>query len=161
MLYIYQWENKLKSLKPISNKREERRLKQIKRLNLFLLFVVIFGFIIILIDFVGHRSESAVPIDFNDQNRTIREWKQSGFVKSMDDTSRTLVMNETLWNELSTPRKESVVIFLRGYYAQQSGTKESKLTIKGDVSQKLLVSSEVASISSKQKTSSIKHNSGH
>ena len=135
--------------------------KQIKRLNLVLLFVVILGLIIILIDFVGHHNEAAVPLDFVDQNGTIRGWKQSGFVKSMDDTTQTIVINEALWNELSTPQKESVVIFIRGYYAQQGGTKESRVIIKGDLSQKLLVSSEVTSISSKQNTSSIKRNSGH
>lgn len=157
MLCIYRWENNLKPLRTIPNKRKEKRLKQIKRLNLFLSFIVIIGFVIVLNNIIGHNSESPVSIDFNDQKKTMREWKQSGFVRSIDNATRTLIMNETLWNELSAPQKESVVIFLRGYYTQQGGTKESKLIIKGDISQKLLVNSEVATISSKSVTSPVKN----
>jgi hypothetical protein len=140
-----------KKIKLTSKQREERRLRQTKRLNLFLFCVVVVGLMLSLFHFIGRYKGSDVSIDFADRQSTIRTWKQSGFVKSMDDTAGTLVMNEALWNKLSTPQKESVVILLRAFYAERSGTKESKLIIKGDLSQKLLVSREVVSISGKLK----------
>jgi hypothetical protein len=113
------------------------------------LFVVIIGFILILLHFKGHESKSVVTINFSDQKGSITEWRESGFVKSINNSTGTLVINEARWNELSTPKKEGVVMLFRNYYARQSGTKESKLIIKGDLSGQLLVSSEVVSISSK------------
>jgi len=142
-------QNRLKPLPISAKKREGRRLKQAKRINLILFVVVIIGFIIIFIHLIPHESEPVVPINFNDQKGTMREWIQSGFVKSMDDSTGTLVLNEALWNRLSPPQKESIVILLRGYYALNRGTKESKLIIEGDISGQLLISAEVVSISSK------------
>jgi hypothetical protein len=146
---MYWRQNRLKPLTTSAKKREERRLKQTKRYNLFLFAVVMIGFILIFINLTGQTNESTVPIDFSNENKTVREWKQSGFVKSMDDATGTLVLNETLWNDLSAPQRESVVILLRVYYAHLSDTKESNLIIKGDLSQQLLVRSEVVSISGK------------
>jgi len=80
---------------------------------------------------------------------TITEWKESRFVKSINNSIGTLVINEARWNELSTPQKEGVVKLFRSFYARQSGTKESKLIIEGDFSGQLLISAEVVSISSK------------
>ena len=139
----------LRPLSPYEKQRAEKRLKQAKRLNLLLLFVVIIGFILILSHFIGHESKSVVTINFSDQKGTITEWRESGLVKSINNSTGTLVINEAQWNELSTPQKEGVVMLFRSYYARQSGTKESKLIIKGDLSGQLLVSSEVVSISSK------------
>jgi hypothetical protein len=139
----------LRPLSPYEKKRAEKRLKLTKRLNLLLLFVVIIGFILILLQFIGHKSKSVVTINFSDQTGTITEWRESGFVKSINNSTGTLVINEARWNELSAPQKEGVVMLLRSYYASQSGTKELKLIIKGDLSEQILVSSEVVSISSK------------
>jgi hypothetical protein len=146
---MYSRKIKLRPLTPYEKKRAEKRLKQAKRLNLFLLFVVIIGFILILLHVIGHESKSVVTINFSDQKETITEWRESGFVKSINNSTGTLVIDEARWNELSTPQKESVVMLLRSYYARQSGTKESKLIILGDLSKQLLVSSEVVSISIK------------
>jgi cell division protein FtsI/penicillin-binding protein 2 len=146
---MYNRKIKLRPLTPYEKKRAENRLKQAKRLNLFLLFVVIIGFILILRYLLGHSIKSVVPINFSDQKGTLGEWVQSGFVRSIDDSTGTLVLNEALWNQLSTPQKESVVILFRGFFARKRGTKESKLIIKGDISRQLLVSTEVVSISSK------------
>ena len=145
---MYQRQIKLRPLTASEKKREEKRLKRAKRFNLFLLFVVIVGFVIILRHITGHGSKSVVAINFSDPKWTITEWKESGFVKSIHNSTATVVIDEARWNELSTPQKESVVMLLRSYYARQSGTKESKLIIKGDLSEQLLVSSEVVSISS-------------
>jgi hypothetical protein len=139
----------LRPLLPYEKKRAEKRLKQAKRLNLFLMSVVIIGFILILFHAIGHRSKSVVPINFSNQKGTITEWRESGFVKSINNSTGTLAIDEARWHELSAPQKESVVMLLRSYYARQSGTKESKLMIKGDLSGQLLASSEVVSISSK------------
>jgi cell division protein FtsI/penicillin-binding protein 2 len=146
---MYNRKIKLRPLTPYEKKRAENRLKQAKRLNLFLLFVVIIGFILILRYLLGHSIKSVVTINFSDQKGTLGEWVQSGFVRSIDDSTGTLVLNEALWNQLSTPQKESVVILFRGFFARKRGTKESKLIIKGDISRQLLVSTEVVSISSK------------
>ena len=146
---MYNRKIKLRPLTPYEKKRAEKRLKQAKRLNLFLLFVVIIGFILILRYLLGHSIKSVVTINFSDQKGTLGEWVQSGFVRSIDDSTGTLVLNEALWNQLSTPQKESVVILFRGFFARKRGTKESKLIIKGDISRQLLVSTEVVSISSK------------
>jgi cell division protein FtsI/penicillin-binding protein 2 len=146
---MYNRKIKLRPLTPYEKKRAENRLKQAKRFNLFLLFVVIIGFILILRYLLGHSIKSVVTINFSDQKGTLGEWVQSGFVRSIDDSTGTLVLNEALWNQLSTPQKESVVILFRGFFARKRGTKESKLIIKGDISRQLLVSTEVVSISSK------------
>ena len=146
---MYRRQIRLKPLLISAKKREEMRLKKARRTNLILFIVVIIGFIIILIKLIPHGSKPVVPINFNDQKGTLGEWVQSGFVRSMDDSTGTLILNEALWNQLSTPQKESVVILFRGFFARKRGTKESKLIIKGDISRQLLVSTEVVSISSK------------
>lgn len=142
-------QNRLKPFLISAKKREEKRLKNVKRINLILFVVVVIGFIVIIISLKKHDYKPVVPINFNDQNGTMREWVHLGFVTSLDDSTGTLVLNEAQWNKLSTPQKESVVILLRGYYTHMKGTKESKLFIEGDISRQLLVSADVASISSK------------
>ena len=142
-------QNRLKPLPVSARKREEKRLKQAKRINLILFIIVIIGCIIIFITTTKYNSEPVVSINFNDQQGTMREWVHSGFVMSLDDSTGTLVLNEALWNKLSTAQKESTVILLRAYYARMKGIKESKMIIKGNVSGQLLVSTEVVSISCK------------
>jgi hypothetical protein len=146
---MYRRQYALKPLTRSEKKREERRLRQTKRLNLILLCVVILGFIVIIVKLRKHDDVPLVLLDFRNQPLTIREWKQSGFIKSINDSTGTLVMNEAQWNDLPVQQREGVVIFLRRYYARRSNTNESKLIIKGDVSQQLLVSSDVVTITGK------------
>jgi hypothetical protein len=133
-------EDRLQRLQKFTVEREERRLAKARRLVLVLAIVASLGVTSIVIEMMTRDQQVAIPINFMDQKGTVAEWMQSGFVKSIDDSAFTIVIDETLWNEMSGARKKAVAMLLRAYYPQRGGGNTFRLTVRGHSSQKLLVS---------------------
>lgn len=133
-------EDRLQRLQKFAAEREERRHAKARKLVRVLAIVALLGLTSIVIEMLTRDKPVAVPINFLDQKGTVAEWRQSGFVKSIDDTAFKIVIDEALWDKMSGARKNAVAMLLRAYYTQKGGGNKFRLAVMGNSSQKLLVS---------------------
>jgi len=132
-------EEKVKQLQKFAAKREERRIAEARKHVRVLAIIALLGFIAIVVEIITRDKPVTVPINFLDQKGTVAEWRQSGFLKSVDDSASKFVFDEAIWNKVSEARKNAVAMLLRAYYTEKSGGKAFRITMIGNSSQKVLV----------------------
>jgi hypothetical protein len=114
--------------------------KRNKKLVRIIIGMVVLGGAVVLIDNLTRDKGALVPIDFKDQAGTVANWKRIGFVKSIDESTAEVVVDETEWKEMLVGERHAVVMLLASYCAAKNQKPDYPLTIKGNVSQKLLAS---------------------
>jgi hypothetical protein len=119
---------------------EKKIRKQNKRLVRIIIGMVILGGAVVLIDSLMRDKGALVPIDFKDQAGTVTNWKRIGFVKSINESTAEVVVDEAEWKEMLLGERHAVVMLLASYCAAENQKPDYRLTIKGNVSQKLLAS---------------------
>ena len=97
------------------------------------------GAAIIVLDLERQRTVLPLTIDFLHQDATVAEWWHSGFLRSLDQTTGTLEVNEEMWRKLAHDQKMGVASLLKWYYSEHNEPRLMMLTVKGDVSQEILV----------------------
>jgi hypothetical protein len=119
---------------------EKKIRKQNKRLVRIIIGMVILGGAVVLIDSLMRDKGALVPIDFKDQAGTVTNWKRIGFVKSINESTAEVVVDEAEWKEMLLGERHAVVMLLASSCAAENQKPDYRLTIKGNVSQKLLAS---------------------
>lgn len=130
---------------PNANKksRESARLAKPKLLHStklvhVLAAVALIGAVLIVADMMSRKSGAGPAIDFRNQQATIVHWLSTGFVKSIDDSSGTVVVNEKTWVSITRDKRMGIALFLRDYYSTRNGKQLKSLTVKGDASMDIL-----------------------
>ncbi len=137
------WNNdKAKRFQRYAATLQEKRLARMKRLVRTLGIVVVLGLVAIIIDVSTRSSEPKIRIDFINQAATIEEWKQTGFLKSVNDTAIALVFDEAMWQKIPTEKKVAVASLLKAYYGQRKWG-SNRLVITGDLSGRIFASVEL------------------
>ncbi|MFH0989504.1 MAG: hypothetical protein V1799_05740 [bacterium] len=137
---IQQWDpEKIKRLKKAAAQRERVRIAKLKRTIRYLLVVVVLGAVLILYDVFTSSNEPGISLNFINQEGTISGWIKTGFVKSKNDSTVTLVIDEEMWNAISDDKKMGVVLLLKAYYMGKINRTKAVLTIKGNQSTTPLV----------------------
>jgi hypothetical protein len=121
----------------IPKKTSENRTRELVRI---IIGMVILGGAVVLIDNLTRDKGALVPIDFKDQAGTVTNWKRIGFVKSIDESTAEVVVDESEWKEMLVGERHAVVMLLASYCTAKNQKPDYRLTIKGNVSQKLLAS---------------------
>jgi hypothetical protein len=119
---------------------EKKIRKQNKRLVRIIIGMVFLGGAVVLIDSLMRDKGALVPIDFKDQAGTVTNWKRIGFVKSINESTAEVVVDEAEWKEMLLGERHAVVMLLASSCAAENQKPDYRLTIKGNVSQKLLAS---------------------
>ena len=114
--------------------------KRNKKLVRIIIGMVVLGGTVVLIDNLTRDKGALVPLDFKDQAGTVTNWKRIGFVKSIDESTVEVVVDESEWKEMLVGERHAVVMLLASYCAAKNQKPDYRLTIKGNVSQKLLAS---------------------
>ncbi len=143
-------EEKLKRVQELISQREERRFARTKKLVRILALIALVGAILILIDILSHGKGAPVPVDFMNKRATIAEWVRSGFIKSINDTASTIVIDEATWSKMSEVRKNAIALLFKAYFMEASGNKQFKFTVRGSSSNKLLLSIDNPGVGTKE-----------
>jgi hypothetical protein len=117
-----------------------------KRLIRTIIGMIALGGAIVFIDNITRDKGALVPIDFKDQKGTVTNWRSIGFVKSIDEASAEVVVDEAEWKRMSVGERRAVVMLLASYCAARNQKPDYRLTVKGDVSQKPLASVDDKSV---------------
>lgn len=125
---------------------EVRIRKRNKKLVLIIIGVVVLGGAVILMDNLTRAKGALVPIDFKDQAGTVANWKRIGLVKSIDESAAEVVVDEAEWEEMLVGERRAIVMLLASHCASKNQKTDYRLTIKGNVSQKLLASVDDKSV---------------
>jgi hypothetical protein len=109
----------------------ERRAKE-KKKSIRIAGVVAFLALLVLVVVMLVRDKGArLPIDLSNQDATIAGWKASGFVKEIDSAASTVLVDESIWNEVSHNERITIVAFLGSYYAEKRGAEQARISIRG------------------------------
>ncbi|MCX6133297.1 MAG: hypothetical protein NTU47_05730 [Ignavibacteriales bacterium] len=100
--------------------------------------VTVLALIVFAVDLVTREKGARLPLDLRDQEGTVAAWKHDGFVKSIDNASATVVVDEAVWKEISHDEKTTIIAFLGSYCAEKSGAAQAVISIRGDNSHALL-----------------------
>ncbi|HTR80955.1 MAG TPA: hypothetical protein VMM58_04935 [Bacteroidota bacterium] len=119
---------------------EARIRKRNKSLVKMIIATAILGTAVILIDNATRSKGALLPIDFTNQPSTVSTWKRMGFIKSIVDTSSSVVVDETLWENMSHGERQAVVMLLASYCATENHRSDYRLTINGHLSHTVLAS---------------------
>ena len=125
---------------------EVRIRKRNKKLLLIIIGVVFLGTAVVLMDNLTRAQGALVPIDFKDQAGTVANWIRKGLVKSIDEPTAEVVVDEAEWEEMLVGERRAIVMLLASYCASKNQKMEYRLTIKGNVTQKLLASVDDKSV---------------
>jgi hypothetical protein len=135
------WEEQQRNRILARAKQTETRIRERKKKLLrALIGAVVLGGSIILIDQATREKGALVPIDFKDQEGTVATWQRSGFVTSLDIPGANAVVDEAEWKKMAVGERRAVVMLLSSYCAAHNRKPEYRLTVKGNVFQKLLAS---------------------
>jgi len=94
--------------------------------------------VILVVDIITRDKGASLPLDLSDPEGTIAGWESDGFVRSIDKTSATVVVDENVWKELSSDEKTTIVAFLASTLAENQGTDQALISIRGFSSHELL-----------------------
>ena len=125
---------------------EARIRKRNKKLVLMIIGVVVLGGAVVLMDNLTLAKGALVPIDFKDQAGTVANLKHIGLVKSIYESTAEVVVDEAEWKEMLVGERRAVVMLLASYCASKNQKTDYRVTIKGNVSQKLLASVDDKSV---------------
>ena len=131
-------------LQKYAAKSQERRLKRTKSLVRLFTVVVVLGLGLIVRDLLTRNSEPHIMIDFLNQKMTIADWEQSGFLKSLNDSSGIVVVDEAMWKRISQDKRIGIASLLRAYCISRSPKLLHRLSIEGDDTHAVLLRIEIA-----------------
>ena len=109
------------------------------KLVLLLAGIACLGAATIVWDLERQQSVPPLLIDFVRQDSTVAEWWHIGFLRSIDQTTGTLEVDEEMWKKLTHDQKMGVASLLKWYYTEHNEARLMRLTVKGDASQEILV----------------------
>lgn len=87
---------------------------------------------------IANMSGPSVPVNFLDQQGTVAAWKASGFVASIVDSSKRVMVDEDLWHELPHTRRVAVRALLTAYFARTPGGTTTPVLLIGARTHQLL-----------------------
>ena len=135
------WEEKQRNrILARANLTEARIRERNKKLRRAIIGMLILGGAVILVDQATRNRGALVPIDFKDQAGTVSNWQRIGFVKSIDIPSADVVVDEVEWKEMAVGERRAVVMLLASYCAAENKRPDFRLSIKGNIAEKLLAS---------------------
>lgn len=141
---MVRWDNdKVKRFERYAASLQEKRLARMKQLVRVLAIVAVLGLVVILIDVFTRNRVPKIPIDFIDQAGTVAEWKQTGFVKSVNDSAIAIVVDEATWQKISTEKKLAIASLLKAHYSQKGKARSDRLIITGDLSGRTFATIEI------------------
>jgi hypothetical protein len=118
--------------------RGEARRAQNKKIIRIAGAVAILALGVLAVDLFTGEKGARLPMDLGDPEGTVAEWEREGFVKSIDETASTIVVDETIWNDISNDEKTTIVAFLGSYCSERRGAEEPIISIRGHASKALL-----------------------
>lgn len=118
--------------------RRERQRAQYKRVNRWLAVAAFGVAIVLIVDVLTSEQGAQLPMDLSDPEHTLDQWRSTGFLVSMNDTTGAVVVEDAVWNELSDDEKLTVVAFLGSYCQESIGTSEARVSIRGHTASALL-----------------------
>lgn len=111
-----------------------RRTVNRKRLILILASIVVIAGALVVTDILVRTTRPLISIDFLNQEQSLAEWWRVGFVRSMNDSTGAMIVNEEIWMKLSKDQRMGVASLLRWHYSNRSTRGFGRLTVEGDVS---------------------------
>ncbi|MBF8296589.1 MAG: hypothetical protein HW389_3134, partial [Bacteroidetes bacterium] len=99
--------------------RGKGRRAQYKKIIRIAGVVAFLALVVLAVDMFTREKGARLPMDLGDPDGTVAEWEREGFVKSIDDTASTVVVDETVWNEISDDEKTTIVAFLGSYWSER------------------------------------------
>ena len=118
--------------------RGEGRRAQYRKIIRIASVVAFLAVVVLAVDMITRDNGARLPLDLGDPEGTIAEWVREGFVKSIDDSAPTVVVDETIWNDISDDEKTTIVAFLGSYWSERHGAQETIISIRGHASKALL-----------------------
>ena len=116
----------------------KQRRTQYKKVLRIAGIVSVLALIVFVVDLITRERGARLPLNLGDPEGTVAEWTRAGFIKSIDKTTATVVVDETLWKEISHDEKTTIVAFLGSYCAEKRGAEQAVISIRGYSSRVLL-----------------------
>ncbi len=118
--------------------RGEKRRAEYKKFIRIVGIVAFLAFVVLAVDMITREKGARLLLDLSDPQGTVAGWEREGFVKSIDRTFSTVVVDEAVWKEISPAEKTTIVAFLGSYLAEKRGVPQAVFSIRGLNSQALL-----------------------
>ncbi len=94
--------------------------------------------VLITVFIIANLEGPSVPVNFLDQERTVAAWKSMGFVVSIVDSSRRVIVNEDLWHDLPRTRRMAVRALLVAYLGKSPGGLVAPVLVIGNRTHRVL-----------------------
>ena len=111
------------------------RKKKVLRIAGIVAFLAVLVF---AVDLFTRDKGARLPFDLSDPEGTFAGCEREGFVKSIDKTTATVVVDEAIWKEISNDEKTTIIAFLGSYCEENQGTDQALISIRGFSSHELL-----------------------
>lgn len=118
--------------------RGEERRAQNKKVVRIVGIVAVLAVVVLAVQMITRDKGARLPMDLNDPEGTVALWTSEGFVTSIDRTAAKVVVDESVWKEISHDEKTTIVAFLGSYCAAKRGAGQAAISIRGNTSQVLL-----------------------
>jgi hypothetical protein len=118
--------------------RGARKRAQNRKVIRIVAIAAFLAIVVLAVGIITHDNGARLPLDLGDPEGTIAAWERAGFVKSIDNSRATVVVDEVMWNEVSHDEKTAIAAFLGSYCAEKRGEQRAVISIRGYASQTLL-----------------------
>jgi hypothetical protein len=120
---------------------EEPRFRKYKRINRFLLIIVILGAAIIAGDFYYRaKSPDLFPDNPDDRTALIQRWTDEKFILTINKNDASCVVDEEQWQRYDKDSKLDILLFLAEYCRPDTLTAAKMMIIQSSSGGKLLAS---------------------
>jgi hypothetical protein len=126
-------------------KNEEQRLRKLKRINHFVLVIVLLGAAAIAADlYYRAKSPDLFPDNPEDKTALIQRWMNEKFIYTMNKSDAVCLVDEDTWQLYDKDSKLEILLFLAEYCSADTHNAAKVMTIKSSANGNLLarVSSE-------------------